>query len=180
MKWLILFFSIVRPFFGSSGEPNRSNPLADFKEMIKENAIKLVALFAVTSTLATLFASGIVIMAVDVGAQYDQNAYVYFSSMIAVGITLSFLSLIIALVGAKAISNESSKDKMQKREVLESIGTSHPLQDALALLVHDFIKEREIKRKQEEEEILTSRASRSQGSRSPEEKHHSTTDAPIH
>ena len=175
MKWLILIFSIIRPFFGSSEEHHITNPITDIKEMIKENAIKVVALFAVTSTLATLFASGLVIIVVDVGAQYDQNAYVYFSSMIAMGLTLSFLSLVIALVGAKAISVENSK--VEKREVLQSIGTSHPLQDALALLVHDFVKEREMKRAQEE--MLASRGTRPQGSHPSDTKHQSTFD-PIH
>lgn len=175
MKWLILIFSIIRPFFGSSEEHHITNPITDIKEMIKENAIKVVALFAVTSTLATLFASGLVIIVVDVGAQYDQNAYVYFSSMIAMGLTLSFLSLVIALVGAKAISVENSK--VEKREVLQSIGTSHPLQDALALLVHDFVKEREMKRAQEE--MLASRGTRPQGSHPSDTKHQSTSD-PIH
>lgn len=177
MKWLILIFSIIRPFFGSSEEHAITNPITDIKEMIKENTIKVVALFGVTSILATLFASGLVIIVVDVGAQYDQNAYVYFSSMIAMGLALSFLSLVIALIGAKAISVESSK--VEKREVLQSIGTSHPLQDALALLVHDFVKEREMKRAQEEE-ILASRGTRPQGSHPSDTKHQSKTEGPVH
>lgn len=158
MKWLLLIFSIVKPFFGTSSEHQMVNPIAEFKEMIKENAMKVVGVFAAASALATLFAAGIVIIAVDVGAQYDQNAYVYFSSMIMMGITLSLLSLIIALGAAKAFSNENTKPK--KREVLESVGTSHPLQDALALLIHDFVKEREMKRTQEEEYLATVRSQR--------------------
>ncbi|MEA9355731.1 hypothetical protein SHI21_05950 [Bacteriovorax sp. PP10] len=149
MKWLLLIFSIFKPFFGSSSEHQMVNPIAEFKEMIKENAMKVVGVFAAASALATLFAAGLVIIAVDVGAQYDQNAYVYFSSMIMMGITLSVLSLIIAFGAAKIISNENTKPA--PREVLQSVGTSHPLQDALALLIHDFVKEREMKRAQAEE-----------------------------
>lgn len=149
MKWLILIYSLVKPFFGSSHEHEMPNPIAEFKEMIKENALKVVGVFAAASALATLFAAGIVIVAVDIGAQYDQNAYVYFSSMIMMGLCLSLLSLFIAGVVAKVISNEDTKTP--KREVLQSVGTSHPLQDALALLIHDFVKEREMKRAQEEE-----------------------------
>ena len=178
MKWLLLIFSIIRPFFGSSEEHHITNPIAEFKEMIKENAMKVVALFAVTSVLAILFASGIIIVAVDIGAQYDQNAYVYFSSMIAMGLVLSFLSLSIALIGTKAISDESGK--IEKREILQSVGTSHPLQDALALLVHDFVKEREIKRAREEE-MLTSKVTRPQRPRTtPDDRPHSSTGELTH
>ena len=176
MKWLLLIFSIVKPFFGSSHENQMANPIAEFKEMIKENAMKVVGVFAAASALATLFAAGIIIIAVDVGAQYDQNAYVYFSSMIMMGITLSLLSLIIALGAAKAVSNEDTKPK--KREVLESVGTSHPLQDALALLIHDFVKEREMKRAHEEE-YATARA-HAVKSQNPEERFHPSTETPHH
>lgn len=158
MKWLLLIFSIVKPLFGSSHEHQMTNPMEEFKEMIKENALKVLGVFAAASALATLFAAGIIIIAVDVGAQYDQNAYIYFSSMIMMGITLSVLSLIIAFGIAKAVSNEDIKPA--PREVLQSVGTSHPLQDALALLIHDVVKEREMKRAQEEEKYAATKSQR--------------------
>lgn len=151
MKWLILLFTIFKPFFSSSGEHQMGSPIAEFKEMIKENAMKVVGLFAAASVLATIFAAGIVIIAVDIGAQYDQNASIFFSSMIMMGLTLSIISLVIALGAAKAISNETTVSP--KRENLQSVGTSHPLQDAIALLIHDFVKEREMKREQQEDEL---------------------------
>ena len=87
------------------------------------------------------------------------------------GIILSLLSLVISLGAAKAISNEETKTK-SKRETLKSVGTSHPLQDAIALLIHDFVKEREVKR-EHEEEILTARRQRDGISKyySPEKSH---------
>lgn len=176
MKWLLLIFTLVKPFFGSSHDNQMANPIAEFKEMIKENALKVVGVFAAASALATLFAAGIVIIAVDVGAQYDQNAYVYFSSMIMMGITLSLISLIIAFGAAKAISDEDTRPK--KREVLETVGTSHPLQDALALLIHDFVKEREMKRAKEEE--YTTARTRAGRSSVPEESFHPTTETTHH
>lgn len=173
MKWLFLIFSIFKPFFGSSGENQMGNPILEFKEMIKENSMKVVGIFAAASALATLFAAGIVIIIVDVGAQYDQNAYVYFSSMIMMGLSLSLLSLIIALGAAKTISYENTKP--EKREVLQSVGTSHPLQDALALLIHDFVKEREMKRAQEEEYA----SAKSQKS-ATDERHHPPEESTHH
>lgn len=148
-----------------------ANPIAELKEVIKENAMKVLAIFAAISALATIFAAGIVIIAVDVGAQYDQNAYVYFSSMIMMGLTLSLLSLVIIAIAVKAFSND---EKPAKREVLQSVGTSHPLQDALALLIHDFVKEREMKRARAEE-TTTARTHRT-----TDEEHYHPPENPIH
>ena len=157
MKWLLLLFSIFKPFFSSSTGNQMVNPIAEVKEMIKENAMKVVALFAAASVLATLFAAGIVMIAVDLGAQYDQNASIYFSSMIMAGLIVSILSALIAFGSAKAFTNEeNAQSSKPKREELHSVGTSHPLQDALALLIHDLVKEREQKRVHEEE-ILSNR-----------------------
>ena len=157
MNWLLLIFSVVKPFFSSSSDNKMGNPIAEFKEMIKENAMKVVGLFAAASALATIFAAGIIIIAVDIGSQYDRNANVQFSSMILMGIILSLLALAVSFGAAKAISNEEIKEKEKKRETLKSIGTSHPLQDSIALLIHDFVKEREAKRAQEEELIAIRR-----------------------
>lgn len=172
MKWLLLIFSIFRPFFGPSGEHKMGNPIAELKEVIKENAMKVVGIFAAVSALATIFAAGIVIIAVDIGAQYDQNAYVYFSSMIMMGLTLSLLSLIIIAIAAKAVSNANAKPV--KREVLQSVGTSHPLQDALALLIHDFVKEREMKRAKGEE------ATTLRPHRTTDDEHYHSSENPMH
>lgn len=156
MKWLILLFSIFKPFFNSPSGQQMINPIAEAKEMIKENAMIVVGLYAAASVFATLFAAGIVIIAVDIGAQYDQNANIYFSSMIISGLVLSLLSAAIAVGLSKAFTNEE-KAKETKREVSHNSVTTHPLQDALALLVHDFVKEREHKRSQEEEILLNKR-----------------------
>ncbi len=150
MKWLILLFSIVKPFISTGGSDKPSfNPIAELKEMIRENAAQVVILFAGASALATIFAAGIVVIAVDVGAQYDQNAYVYFSTMIIMGLILVLLPLIIGAIGYQAFTKDDRQKKVKEREVLVSVGTSHPLQDALALLIHDFVKEREMKRTEE-------------------------------
>lgn len=148
MKWLILLFTFIKPFLSTSGESKSSfNPIEDLKDMIKENAVKVMLLFMAGSILSTIFAAGIVIIAVDIGAQYDQNAYIYFSSMITMGLILVLLPIIIGAVGVKAFTNDDDDSRKKKdREELKTIGTSHPLQDALALLIHDFVKEREMKR----------------------------------
>lgn len=150
MKWLILLFTFIKPFLSTGGETQtRFNPIEDLKDMIKENATKVMLLFMGVSILSTIFAAGIIIIAVDIGAQYDQNAYVYFSSMMTMGLILILLPIIIGVIGVRAFNSDDNSKKKIEREELKSIGTSHPLQDALALLIHDFVKEREIKRSNE-------------------------------
>lgn len=143
MKWLLLIFSVIKPFF--STEHEHINPVNEIKDMIRSNAMMVVTLFASASALATLFAGGLILVAVDVGAQYDQNGFVYFSSMIIMGLALSLVSLI---AGAIIVRSFQQTTRERKRETLtkENVGTAHPLQDALALLIMDFVKERELDR----------------------------------
>ena len=55
MNWLLLIFSVIKPFFSSTNDNKMGNPIAEFKEMIKENAMKVVGLFAAASALASIF-----------------------------------------------------------------------------------------------------------------------------
>lgn len=142
MKWLLLIFSVIRPFFSS--EQQNLNPVAEIKEMIRANAMKVLMLFATATTLAILFSAGLILVAVDMGAQYDQNGYLYFSSMIIMGLILSAISLVSGAIIVRSFQYESRKQKVAPP--LTAVGTSHPLQDALALLIADFVKEREQKR----------------------------------
>nr|BDT29318.1 hypothetical protein BHI3_27840 [Bacteriovorax sp. HI3] len=143
MKWLLLIFSVIKPFFSS--EHPTINPVEEIKDLIRSNAVAVITLFAAASALATMFAGGLLLVAVDIGAQYDQNGFVYFSSMIIMGLALSLVSLII---GAVIVRNFQEPGREKKRETLtkENVGVVHPLQDALALLIMDFVKEREFNR----------------------------------
>ena len=150
MKWLFILFSIFKPFFSSSGSNEMPNPVEDIKDMIAKNAVKVMLAFAAVSALATIFAAGLTMVAVDIAAQYDQNAVVYFSTMIMLGITMMLIPVIGGGILVKMFDTDKDEEEKNKRTVLQSIGTVHPLQDALALLVQDFVKEREMKRTQEE------------------------------
>jgi hypothetical protein len=152
MKWLLIFYSIFKPFISANGSHGMPNPIAELKEMIRVNAAKILLSLAVVFSLAAIFTAGIVMIAVDAGGQYDQNGYVYFSMMIAIGAALVIIPLII---GAFAMNKYDQKTITIKHEDISSVGVSHPLQDALALLVHDFVKEREFKRTSEEANLQT-------------------------
>ncbi|MBC7428571.1 MAG: hypothetical protein H7336_08175 [Bacteriovorax sp.] len=144
MKWLIILFSIFKPFF-SGGTHEMPNPVAELKEMVRVNAVKVLLSFSIFSAMATIFAAGIILIAVDISAQYDAAQYVQFSATIITGIILILLPVII---GAIMVKRYDQSTEIKKREVQSNVGGVHPLQDALALLVHDFVKEREMKRSQ--------------------------------
>lgn len=146
MKWLLILFSIFKPFFSSEAES--INPVTEIKDMVRANAMKALMFFAVATSLAILFSAGLVLVAVDMGAQYDQNGYIYFSSMIMMGLILSAISLVTGTIIIRSFQ-ESDEPKKQSHLPLTAVGTSHPLQDALALLIADFVKERELKRSME-------------------------------
>lgn len=143
MKWLLLIFSVIKPFFSS--EHPTINPVEEIKDMIRSNAVAVITLFAAASALATMFAGGLLLVAVDIGAQFDQNGFVYFSSMIIMGLALSLVSLIIGAVIVRSFQ-EPKREKQRETLTKENVGVVHPLQDALALLVMDFVKEREFNR----------------------------------
>ncbi|AUN99149.1 hypothetical protein C0V70_13765 [Bacteriovorax stolpii] len=147
MKWLLLFFSVIKPFFSS--EHPTINPVEEIKDLIRSNAVAVITLFAAASALATMFAGGLLLVAVDIGAQYDQNGFVYFSSMIIMGLALSLVSLIIGAVVVRSFQ-EPAREKKRETLTKETVGVVHPLQDALALLIMDFVKEREFNRTQDE------------------------------
>ncbi|MBC7714623.1 MAG: hypothetical protein H7177_14855 [Rhizobacter sp.] len=146
MKWLIILFSIIKPFF-SGGTNEMPNPVAEIKEMIRVNAVKVLLSFAAFSAMATIFAAGIILIAVDISTQYDVAQYVQFSATTLAGIILILLPVI---AGAIMVKKYHQPAEVKKREVLTNVGAEHPLQDALALLVHDFVKEREMRRAQDE------------------------------
>ncbi len=147
MKWFFILFSIFKPFFSVGGSHEMQSPIEDLKDLIKKNAVKVMLAFGLMSAMASVFAAGLIIVAVDISAQYDQNAVVVFSTMILSGIILMLIPIITGVVLVKKYDNN---DDVEIKKPSQQIGTIHPLQDALALLVHDFVKEREIKRAHEE------------------------------
>ncbi len=148
MKWFFILFSIFKPFFSAGGAHEMPSPIEDLKDLVKKNAVKVMIAFGFMSAMASIFAAGLILVAVNISAQYDQNAVVAFSSMILSGIILMLIPIIAGIVMVKMYDNND--DEVEVRKTSQKIGNVHPLQDALALLVHDFVKEREMKRAHEE------------------------------
>lgn len=150
MKWLLLAFSVIKPLLSSHSSSGQVsiNPVAEIKDFIKENAMKVFAIFAAASTLSTLFAAGIVIIAVNLSSQYDVNGVIAFNSVVGTGLGLSVVSFLIAFIAMKTFQSDSDDRRKDDKKIKDQqpLIPQHPLQNALALLITDFVNEREHKR----------------------------------
>lgn len=153
MKWLLLIASLVKPMFLTPNGPV-SNPIEEFKDLITQNAMKAVIVFAAVTSLAIIFAAGIIIMALDIGAQLDQTGTLFLSSILSAGIVLCAISLLIVAIVVNAVRSKSLSHEPKQQIRLQGIGTQHPIQDAIALLIADFVKEREFKRSMKEDHLI--------------------------
>ena len=141
MKWLLILGSFLRPIFFDNN--SITNPMDDLKSMIRENATKLIFLLATVISLAIVLAAGIVIVALELGMQIDKTGTIALSSVLIAGFILISISV---CVWAIVLSTVKSDRTSHRNPPLKAIGSAHPLQDALALLVVDFVKAREEKR----------------------------------
>lgn len=140
MKWFFMLGSLLRPLLFDNS--SIANPMDDLKSMIKENATKLVFLLATVISLAIVLAAGIIMVALNLGTQYDQNGSIALSAVLVAG----FILIGISVCTWAIVLNAVREKRAQRNPPLKTIGSAHPLQDALALLVIDFVKAREEKR----------------------------------
>lgn len=142
MKWILLIIPlIVKQFAHFSGES--SHPLEELKELIRANSFKIF--FGITGAyfLATLFASGLILLILNLTVQYDSGVNPGFSAVAAGGLGMMLAALIVlAIVFYYASSNK----KPQKTVAPLSFG--HPLEEALVILINDFVEELAHKRTQ--------------------------------
>lgn len=141
MKWFFMLGSLLRPLLFDNS--SIANPMDDLKSMIKENATKLVFLLATVISLAIVLAAGIIIVALDLGMQLDQNGAITLSAVLIAGFILIGISVCAWAIVLNTVKAERAS---HRNPPLKAVGSAHPLQDALALLVVDFVKAREEKR----------------------------------
>ncbi|MDD4972997.1 MAG: hypothetical protein PHY93_01530 [Bacteriovorax sp.] len=141
MKWLYLIISMLVKRFTHTGRPE-SNPMEKIKEFIKENAIKILLAFSAASALGTLLVSGVVITIVNLTAQHDAGLQLKFTAVTVAGLGITLVCLSIFAVGIYYTTAEKREEKREEKAAY----SRHPLENALMLLVNDFIQEREFKR----------------------------------
>lgn len=150
MKWLFLVVSIFIKQFSNHPHAEIGNPVEEIKDFIKENAFKVVMGFTVASALGSVFVAGLVMTIVNLSTQYDQTMSVRFTAMIVSG--LAFMLISIAATSLLYYNAINSVVVKKIKVPLSNINTNHPLQDAFAVLVMDFVKEREFRRNNPETE----------------------------
>lgn len=141
MKWLFVILSMLVKRFSHAS--NKSNPMEEIKDFIKENSLKILFAFTSAITLGIIFASGVVWSVIALTNQYDSGLPLKFTGSVAGGFGLVLGS---ALVFAMALHFAIKGEKEEKREAMASHRLGHGIEEALVLLVNDFIRERELKR----------------------------------
>ena len=140
MKWILLIIPLImKQFAHFSGEG--PHPLKELKELIRANSFKIF--FGITGAyfLATLFASGLILLILNLTAQYDSGVKPGLSAVAVGGLGMMLAALIIlAIVFYYASSNK----KPQKP--VAPLSFAHPLEEALVILINDFVEERAHKR----------------------------------
>jgi hypothetical protein len=143
MKWLLVILSLfMKPL--TRFNPSQLNPAHEMKQFFMDNAKKVLLAITVTSVVSSLFVAGMVITIITMSAQYDQNAGIGLSAMLLGGIGMMALSLIVGWL----VFSPSRETRELEREARDTSSTSegNTLTDALTLLIHDFVKEREFRR----------------------------------
>jgi hypothetical protein len=142
MKWILLIIPLImKQFAHFSGEG--SHPLKELKELIRANSFKIF--FGITGAyfLATLFASGLILLILNLTIQYDSGLNPSLTAVAAGGLGMMLAALIILAI----VFYYASSSKMpQKPAISQSFG--HPLEEALVILINDFVEERAHKRAQ--------------------------------
>jgi hypothetical protein len=145
MKWIIIALSFfAKRFMGGGGES--ISPVDQFKEFVRENALKVFIGFIAAVALGTLFSTGIVLSVMNLAAQYDLGLAPRFTATVAGGLSMVLVSVIITAIIVYAVTPGEGKSRSHSKRKTQQSPLGKNVEDAVMLLVNDFIKEREAKR----------------------------------
>lgn len=144
MKWFYLIMSfMIQRFTGAKAD--NAHPIEELKELIAENAVKILLIFTTATAIGSFFVAGVSIIIVELTSQYDLRENLRMSAIATGGVVMIVLSAFAFVVGLLfATRHDRKKKKMEARRAKH-----HPvnsIQDAIILLVNDYIAEREFKR----------------------------------
>jgi hypothetical protein len=159
MKWLSLVFSFL---LGKFNTPHRPSLKETAFEVIEEATFKSripLALLLGALSCVLLLCGGFFMGLIDLTQQYDREGVVRFTASFGSGLALLLIGVgifsyifIYAWPGARKHSVE------QKLKEQEAKTANSSLEQALATLVLDFVKEREQKREQVQYPVPTAAA----------------------
>jgi large-conductance mechanosensitive channel len=141
MRWLQLILSFLMKRVTTGGE--KPHPMEEFKEFMKENALKLFVGMVLLVTIGTMLTAGLYMLVASLAAQSDLGLPVRMTAMAWGGFLLALVpALILSFAWYKSSPHEVKHSK-KKKNIPEQPAT---LEQALALLVTDFVEERHMKR----------------------------------
>jgi hypothetical protein len=148
MRWLTILFSVL---FKQIFHPNNesTDPVKEMKEFILKNYKRVILSMSVANVLSLMFVAGLTISIVTFSVQYDRTGILFVSALGAGGLGLILVSMIGFIFFFSAGPDEAFD---QKRDFKTSLPRKSNLEDALALLINDYIKEKEFKREQSRKE----------------------------
>lgn len=149
MQWLSLLISFLVGKFNNSHRPSLKESVYSIVEEAVLKSRKPVALLLGGLASVLILCGGIFISILDLTRQYDQAGFVQFTATLGAGLALVVLTLgafawifMSAWPGAK---ERAAEKRLQEEQAPREAST---LEQALATLVLDFVKEREQKRDQ--------------------------------
>lgn len=119
----------------------KPHPIEEFKEFLRENAIKLFVGMVLIVTIGTMLTAGLYMTLMSLTAQADLGLSPRMTSMTWAGLIMALIPVFILSFAWYKSSPPEARPK--RRHVQEGPAT---LEQALALLVTDFVEERQMKR----------------------------------
>lgn len=159
MKWFYLVMSyMVKRFAGAKNEPS---PIEELKELIKENAVKILLVFTSAVAIGSFFVAGVTIVLINLTSQYDQGEQLRLSAVATGGLVLIAISAIAFTTGIVfATRHDREKKKMAQKRAMEP--EIHSIREAVMLLINDYVAEREFTRSQRRNEAMMMNERRAQ------------------
>lgn len=151
MKWLSLLFPLLLKQLNPAIETLSQSSLQLREEMsLKSRKIALIILAGIATTI--LFAGGLLLSLMEAARQLDNSNALQVNAVIATGFSLCVASLLAAVLafrswpGVRARKQRLKQERAQLRAQREQLGQAVSLDQAVAMLILDFVKEREQKR----------------------------------
>jgi hypothetical protein len=147
MKWVAMIMSFIMGNMQKHSLGIKDSAMEIFDEVVyKSRSAVMLTLGAFAAII--ILCGGLFMAIIQATTQYDMTGQIFFSSTIAVGLILAALSLIVcAVVFTRAwpgVRTHLPKPEVKVEAQGPQVGNS--LEQAVALLVMDFVKEREASR----------------------------------
>lgn len=140
-KWILLILSfLIKPLAQKGGTVH---PIEELKEFLRENAMKLVVGLTLIIAMGTMLTAGLTMIVFNLANQFDSPQFIHMTSVIEGGILLCLVSILFIGVCSFLSTPQGAP---QKKPIMNKNQAGSPIEEAIVLLIHDFVKEREANR----------------------------------